>query len=329
MEPVIKVRDLNRQYTTYKRGESFAETVKSLFVREKVIVNAVKNVSFEVNPGEVIGLLGENGAGKSTTIKMLTGVLYPTSGYINVLGFEPFSARKKYVRHIGAVFGQKSQLIWDIPPQDSFALNQAIYAIPESEYRKRLNDMTDLLGIREVIQKPTRVLSLGERMKCEFVMAMLHDPQVVFLDEPTIGVDIMAKEAIHDFIRKQNQEGVTFILTTHDLEDVESLAKKIIIINHGEKVFEDTLTGLRKYLGDQKTVLVSMKNKIEGESLAQQPGMTFLKQNSEREVELLVDHQKIKMNEFLAIISAKGEIQDISIKEIAIGEVVKSIYKTK
>ena len=327
MEPVITVKNLNKQYVTYKRGDSFRETVKSMFVREKVIVDAVKNISFDISKGEIAGLLGENGAGKSTTIKILTGVLYPTSGQVNVLGYAPFAQRKKYVKHIGAVFGQKSQLIWDIPPLDSFALNQAIYDIPNAEYRKRLDEMLQLLDIHEAVQKPTRVLSLGERMKCEFVMAMLHNPEVVFLDEPTIGVDIMAKEAIHSFIRNRNNEGVTFILTTHDLEDIESLARRVIIINHGEKVLEDSLSGLRKHLGDKKTVLVSMKNNITVKNFSDAQGITLLKQINDREIELLVDHEKIPMNDFISLISSMGEIRDISIKEINIGVVIKSIYK--
>ena len=328
MGSVITVRDLNKQYITYRRGESLLDTVKSLFIREKIVVDAVKSMSFDVSQGEIVGLLGENGAGKSTMIKMLTGVLYPTSGQVNVLGYVPFAQRKKYVKHIGAVFGQKSQLIWDIPPQDSFTLNRAIYDIPDAEYRKRLADMLEILGLQEVVQKPTRVLSLGERMKCEFVMAMLHNPQVVFLDEPTIGVDIMAKEAIHDFIRNRNSEGVTFILTTHDLEDIESLAQRVMIMNHGTKVFEDTLPGLRKYLGDKKTVHISLKNKVDGERLSQKQGITLLKKNSDREWELLIDHEKISMNDFISFISEWGELQDISIKEIGIGAVIKSIYKT-
>ncbi|MDR2932419.1 MAG: ATP-binding cassette domain-containing protein [Oscillospiraceae bacterium] len=169
-----------------------AETIKSLFHREKVSVKAVRDVSFAIGEGEIVGLLGENGAGKSTTIKMLSGMLFPTSGAIKVLGFEPFRQRSKYVRHIGAVFGQKSQLIWDIPPLDSFAINRAIYAVPDRDYKERLDRMVTMLGLDEVVQKPTRVLSLGERMKCEFIMAMLHGPKVVFLDEPTIGVDLIA-----------------------------------------------------------------------------------------------------------------------------------------
>jgi len=325
MEPVVYAKNLCKEFTTYKRGESLGATVKSLFVREKIIVKAVSNISFEIQPGEVVGLLGENGAGKSTTVKMLTGVLFPTSGQANVLGYVPYAQRKKYVRHIGAVFGQKSQLIWDIPPLDSFALNQAIYNIPGAVYKQRLEAMLELLDIHEIVRKPTRVLSLGERMKCEFIMAMLHNPKVVFLDEPTIGVDIIAKESIRNFIREKNAEGTTFILTTHDLEDIESLARRVIIINHGEKVFDDSLESLKKHLGDKKTVHIVMKNPIDSQSLARD-GITLLKQTNGLEIDLLADNAQMPMNEFITYISGAGDLQDISIKEPEIGAVIKSIY---
>jgi len=326
---MISAIDLRKEYTTYKRGESFGAAVKSLFVREKVVVPAVRDVSFEIGAGEIVGLLGENGAGKSTTIKMLTGVLCPTSGQARVLGYEPYAQRIKYVRHIGAVFGQKSQLIWDIPPLDSFALNKAIYGIPDAAYRARLDSMLAMLDIREIVQKPARVLSLGERMKCEFVMAMLHDPKVVFLDEPTIGVDIIAKEAIRRFIREKNAEGATFILTTHDLEDVESLAQRVIIISHGEIVFEGSLESLKKHLGDKKTVRIVMKKPAGDSFIAGRAGITLLEQRNELEATLLVDNAVLPMNEFIAHISGAGELQDMSIKEPEIGAVVKSFYQSE
>ena len=326
MEPVISVKNLCREYTTYKRGDSLLETIGSLLVRKKVVVSAVKNISFDIAGGEIVGLLGENGAGKSTTIKMLTGVLCPTSGQVRVMEYVPFSQRKKYVAHIGAVFGQKSQLIWDIPPLDSFALNKAIYAIPNDEYKDRLDKMLSILNLGDVVQKPTRVLSLGERMKCEFIMAMLHNPRVVFLDEPTIGVDIIAKEAIREFIREMNREGVTFILTTHDLEDVERLANRIIIINHGEMVFEGGLDVLKKYLGDKKTVHIVMKSPIPDLERITGEGIQILSQKSELEAELLVDNTLMTVNDLITCLTGLGVIQDISIKELGIETVIKSLY---
>lgn len=325
-EPLILVRNLCKDYVTYKRGETLRETIKSLFVRRKVVVPAVKNVSFDIAAGEIVGLLGENGAGKSTIIKMLSGVLFPTSGQCRVLGYVPFDQRRKYVGHIGAVFGQKSQLIWDIPPLDSFALNKAVYGVSDSDYRARLDEMVDMLGLEGIVEKPTRVLSLGERMKCEFIMAMLHAPQVVFLDEPTIGVDIIAKEAIRDFIRRKNAEGVTFILTTHDLEDVERLAHRVIIINHGEVVFQDSLTALRHHLGDNKRVSIVMKNPITSPEQLNRKGIVLISRQSDREAEMLVDGAEMTMNELIATLSGMGEIQDVSIKEMGMDAIIQSIY---
>jgi ABC-2 type transport system ATP-binding protein len=249
---IIGVKKLTKTYTTYQRGSGIKETIKSFFKREKVIVKAVDNISFEIEEGSVCGILGPNGAGKSTTIKMLCGTLYPASGEIISLNCDPYANRKKYVAQIGAVFGQRSQLVWDIPPVDSFNMNRAIYGISQTDYKQRLGELASLFEIEEVMHKPTRVLSLGERMKCEFIMAMLHKPKIVFLDEPTIGLDVIAKTKIREFIKKINNDGTTFILTTHDLEDVKQLADQVIIINHGTKVFDDSLQNLQLSLGEWK-----------------------------------------------------------------------------
>lgn len=197
MGDIITVDKLTKRYSTYKRDSGFKESLKALFVREKVPVIAVNDVSFNVKEGDIVGILGPNGAGKSTTIKMLTGTLYPTSGSIEVMGYNPTKNRKTYIHQIGAVFGQKSQLIWDIPPVDSFRMNKAIYGISDKDFDERLQLMSKIFMVEDFITRPTRVLSLGERMKCEFIMAMLHHPKVVFLDEPTIGLDVIAK---HDIV---------------------------------------------------------------------------------------------------------------------------------
>jgi len=234
---LIEVENLAKTYKSYQRGNTFGEAVKSLFVRKPLYIPALKEISFSIDQGELLGFLGPNGAGKSTTLKILTGVLHPSSGSVRIMGYTPWRDRRKYVANIGAVFGQKSQLLWDIPPVDAFYLNKAIYAIPEREFKKTMDQMVELLGVGELIRKPTRQLSLGERMKCEFIMAMLHQPKIVFLDEPTIGLDVIAKDKIREFILEMNKNGVTFILTTHDLGDIEHLAKRVIVVNHGEIVF--------------------------------------------------------------------------------------------
>ena len=320
---IIDVTNLSKTYVTYKRGEGLRETVKSMFHRERVDVHAVDNVSFSIEAGEICGILGPNGAGKSTTIKMLCGALYPTSGTISVMGYEPFRDRRKYVGQIGAVFGQKSQLIWDIPPIDSFAMNKAIYGIPDPAYRETLDDLVERLGVADVIRKPTRVLSLGERMKCEFIMSMLHRPTVVFLDEPTIGLDVIAKATIRDFIQSMHAQGTTFLLTTHDLEDVERLAERVIIIGGGHKVFDGTLHDLRHSLGEKKIIELTLARPLTSTEIADLP---IVSHQSELEVTLEVDTAVTTASDLLKALSARLEITDISIKELPMDQIITAIY---
>ena len=321
---VISVKNVSKQYSSYERGGGFKEAVKSLFIRKKILVDAVKDISFEIEEGTITGLLGKNGAGKSTLIKMMTGVLFPTTGEIRVMGYDPNRDRSKYVANIGVLFGQKSQLIWDVPPIDSFLMNKAIYDIETAPFEAILNKMTALLEVEGEIKKPTRQLSLGERMKCEFIMAMLHSPKIVFLDEPTIGLDILAKETIRNFILEMNRQGVSFILTTHDLADVEKLAQNVIIINQGEKVYEDSLISLKKYLGDKKTIRIVMKERAPDFSFE---GVDDINHISDYEKELLLDCETIPVNDFLHKAGELGEIADISIKEMSMEVIVKEIYR--
>lgn len=320
---IITVEDLVKSYITYKRGSGFRETMKSFFKRQAVEVQAVDHVSFEIEQGSICGILGPNGAGKSTIIKMLCGALYPTSGRIDVMGYSPAKDRAKYVHRIGAVFGQKSQLIWDIPPIDSFAMNKAIYNIGNEDYQRRLADMTELFEIGEVIHKPTRVLSLGERMKCEFVMAMLHQPEIVFLDEPTIGLDVIAKTKIREVVSQMNRRGTTFILTTHDLEDVEQLAHNIVIINHGKKVFDDSLQKLKSTLGNKKIVSLSLTSPYRVEMLS---GARVIPGNNDCEISLEVDMDKQGIREFLNGLNETVSFKDISIKELPMDMIITRIY---
>ena len=326
MKTIIEVTNLTKTYDTYKRGSGFKETIKSFFKREHVMISAVDDISFSVEEGDIIGLLGPNGAGKSTTIKMLTGALFPSSGTIDVMGYSPSKNRLSYVNQMGAVFGQKSQLIWDIPPLDSFHMNKAIYNIKESDFKERLDQLVELFGIEEVIHKPTRVLSLGERMKCEFVMAMLHKPKVVFLDEPTIGLDVIAKQKIRDFIQEMNKQGTTFILTTHDLEDVEQLAQKVIIINHGKKVFDGSIKDLTTYLGAKKVISLTFNKPV---SDIEMDGVKLINQPSPYEIDLELDQDILSIGDFLQIISKKYGFNDISIKSLPMDQIITNIYESK
>ena len=239
------------------------------------------------------------------------------------MGYSPAKERVKYVHKVGAVFGQKSQLIWDIPPIDSFAMNRAIYDIPKEDYEKRLKEMTELFDIGEVIHKPTRVLSLGERMKCEFVMAMLHQPKIVFLDEPTIGLDVIAKAKIREFISEMNRKGTTFILTTHDLEDVEQLAHKVIIINHGKKVFDDSLQSLKSTLGNKKIITLSLNAPYTGETLG---GTKVIRGDNPYEISLEADLDKQGIRDLLNNLNETVNFADISIKELPMDMIITRIY---
>jgi ABC-2 type transport system ATP-binding protein len=322
----IDVENLVKIYKSYQRGNTFRETLKSLVVRKPIYIHALKGVSFQIDRGELVGFLGPNGAGKSTTLKILSGILYPTSGRVEIMGYTPWKDRKKYVARIGAVFGQKSQLVWDIPPVDAFYLNKEIYAIPEREFKRTMNEMVELLDLGDLIRKPTRQLSLGERMKCEFIMAMLHRPEIVFLDEPTIGLDVIAKDKIREFILEMNRNGVTFILTTHDLGDIEHLAKRVIVVNHGEIVFDDSISTLRHLLGEKKIINVSTVHPLPDLDL---PGITVTNRHSDYSVELELDLSVYELNKFIALVNKSSTIRDLSVDEPAIEEVIKVLYRSR
>lgn len=322
---MIEVKQLTKTYMTHERGHTLRETVQNLFSRKMKEVHAVKDISLTVQHGEMVAFLGPNGAGKSTTLKMLSGVLHPTSGEVKALGLTPWKQRNEYVRRIGAVFGQKSQLLWDIPPADAFYMNKAIYGVPEQDYKRRLEQLTTLLDVGEIMRKPTRQLSLGERMKCEFIMAMLHGPELVFLDEPTIGLDVFAKDTIRDFIRGMNREGVTFILTTHDLDDVEALAERVVVINHGEIVFDNTLQELRGRLGEKKAAKVTTEAPLPDYTI---PGVALLKRLNENEAELEIDTGILPLKQFIRQFNETYGIRDMSIEALPIDSVMKELYSS-
>ena len=243
---MIELNNICKTYRVARRESGFGSAVKSLFKREYTIIHAINNISISINDGEMVGYIGPNGAGKSTTIKILSGILVPDSGTCRVNGQVPWKNRNEYVRQIGVVFGQRSQLWWDIPVMDSFALLQEIYSIPEAKYRDKLDEMTHLLNLEELLKTPTRQLSLGQRMRCEIAASLLHEPKLLFLDEPTIGLDAVSKIAVRDFIKKINTEHkTTVILTTHDMQDIEAIANRVILIGKGQKLLDGTLEDLR------------------------------------------------------------------------------------
>ncbi len=243
---MIEFNDICKTYRVARRESGLGNAVRSLFKREYNTIHAISHISFSIDNGEMVGYIGPNGAGKSSTIKILSGILIPDSGTCLVNGQVPWKDRKEYVRQIGVVFGQRSQLWWDIPVVDSFELLQSIYSIPAPRYRSKLDELTQLLHLEEILKTPTRQLSLGQRMRCEIAASLLHEPKLLFLDEPTIGLDAVSKIAVRDFIKKMNEEHqTTVILTTHDMQDIEAITRRVILIGKGQKLLDGTLEDLR------------------------------------------------------------------------------------
>jgi ABC-2 type transport system ATP-binding protein len=259
MSDSVRVTDLSKHYTVSEREGGLGAALRSLVKRKTRIVRAVDSISFSVAQGEIVGFLGPNGAGKTTTLKMLSGLLFPTSGTIDVLGHTPSRREADYLRQITLVMGQRNQLVWDIPAIDSFDLIRAIYRLDSADYRRALDELVDLLEIGDLIKKPVRNLSLGERMKCEIAGALLHRPQVLFLDEPTIGLDVTAQRRIRSFIQTYNaRHNATVILTSHYMADVVALAKRVIVIHHGKLLFDGGLAGLVERFSPHKTIVLKL-----------------------------------------------------------------------
>ena len=255
----VTLLNLSKTYEVPEREGGLQAAFKSLFRRTVREIRAVENVSFEVAPGEIVGFLGPNGAGKTTTLKMLSGLLYPTSGEVDVLGHVPCDRDKDLLRQITLVMGQRNQLVWDIPVIDSFERNRAVYRIPRADYKATLDELSDLLEIGDLLSKPVRNLSLGERMKSEIAAALLHRPQVLFLDEPTIGVDVTMQRRIRTFLAEYNRRyGATVLLTSHYMADVEALCKRVIVIHHGSILFDGDLSGLIQKFSADKTIVVDL-----------------------------------------------------------------------
>jgi len=244
---MITMENVCKSYKVAKRNAGFGEACKALFHRKYDIIHALNDISFTINEGEMVGYIGPNGAGKSSTIKILSGILTPDSGTVLVDGRIPYKDRIEHVRQIGVVFGQRSQLWWDVPVIDSFELLKDIYSISDNVYRNNLEELTELLNLQELLRSPARQLSLGQRMRCEIAASLLHGPRILFLDEPTIGLDAVSKLAVREFIKKQNEiHNTTVILTTHDMQDIEALSKRIIMIGKGSILLDGTLEDIKK-----------------------------------------------------------------------------------
>jgi len=259
--PAVTIKDLRKVYVVTHQELGARATMRGLVRRRKQEVAAVAGISFNLAPGEIVGFLGPNGAGKTTTLKMLSGLLHPTSGEATILGHVPWNRERAFLRQITLVMGQRNQLVWDIPALNSFELNRAIYRIPLDDYRRRVAELTDLLELGPLLHKPVRNLSLGERMKCEIAAALLHRPSVVFLDEPTIGLDVTMQHRIRSFIGEYNRRfGATVLLTSHYMADVEALCKRVVVIHHGRLLFDGQLAALVQKFTEYKTIVVQIEN---------------------------------------------------------------------
>lgn len=265
---VIDVKNLSKHFSVPVKSEGFLGSVKSLFNRKYKTVKAVDKISFEIREGEMIGFLGPNGAGKTTTLKMLTGILYPTSGSVHVLGHTPTDRLVEFQKQISLVLGQKNQLWWDLPPTDGFLMNKEIYGIPSEQYRQTLDELVELLDITEVLSTPVRKMSLGQRMKCELIASLLHRPKLLFLDEPTIGLDVGTQKRVREFLRKINEEfKTTIILTSHNMEDVEAVCDRIIMIDHGHKVYDGAIADLITKYATEKYLSLDFEDDVPKEKL--------------------------------------------------------------
>src|SRR5438128_33662 len=257
---MIEVESLSKHYRVHERPPGLVGSLKAVFRRRYRTIRAVDAVSFRIAPGEIVGFLGPNGAGKTTTLKMLAGLLHPTAGRVSVAGFTPQRRQREFLTSITLVMGQKQQLIWDLPAADTFLVNQAIYAIPDSDFRARLDELTDMLELGPLLNKQVRKLSLGERMKCELAAALLHRPSVLFLDEPTIGLDLTMQRRIRSFVADYNHRyGATVLLTSHYMADVERLCKRVIVLYRGQLLFDGDLRALVERVVSQKTIVIQLE----------------------------------------------------------------------
>ncbi len=320
---VIEARDLTKEFKQYRSRPGLSGALRDLFGRQYNILRAVDRINLRVEPGEILGYIGANGAGKSTTIKMLTGILEPTSGFLRVNGYDPHRERERFVRTIGVVFGQRSQLWWDIAVQESFRLLQRIYRVSDADYRRYfLGEVVEVLGIGELMATPVRKLSLGQRMRCEMAAALLHRPSLLFLDEPTIGLDVSVKLRIREFLGEVNRRyGTTILLTTHDLSDIEALCRRVVMVDQGRIVYDGTLSDIRRRWAEQRTVRVVFAEAVSlgglNRAVEQEDATTFRFKLGAEE----------NLSDLLGSLLRLGPVRDVTVLEASMEEIVRRMYE--
>lgn len=320
---MIELSHISKTFRVAKRNSGMGEALKALFHREYSYVHALSDISFKIADGEMVGYIGPNGAGKSSTIKVMSGILTPDSGECRIDGLTPWKDRRRHVANIGVVFGQRSQLWWDVPVIDSFELLRDVYEVDNALYRRNLDELTELLGLAEILRTPTRQLSLGQRMRCEIAASLIHGPNILFLDEPTIGLDAVSKIAVREFIKSLNREkGTTVILTTHDMQDIEALTERILLIGKGRILLDGSLDELKQRNSKTKKITVSYsKGRFSPSS-----GITLLSDENGR-AEFSVDSDVIGVSGAIEALIRNAEITDISVTGTTADELVVSLYK--
>src|SRR5581483_6992179 len=319
---VIEVDKLTKTFKTYRKEPGLLGSIKGLFRREAFYNEAVKSVSFSLEEGELVGFLGPNGAGKTTLLKMLSGILTPTAGEVRVLGYVPWERDRAYQRQFAIVMGQKNQLWWDLPPAESFALNRDIYQVDPKAFQRTLDEMTALLDLKALLDVPVRQLSLGQRMKCELVAALLHQPKVLFLDEPTIGLDVISQEKIRGFIQEYNRlKRTTVLLTSHYMRDVEQLCRRVLVINHGRVVYDGSLEELSQRYVDHKVVKIRFATPQPPSALAGFDGVVEL---DEHHAVLKIKKKEVAptTHRLLGLLP----IDDLAVEEVEVEEVIRRIF---
>jgi ABC-2 type transport system ATP-binding protein len=321
---IIQVENLSKTYPVAVKQAGLRGTISHFFQRTYRQVKAVQNISFQIEPGEVVGFLGANGAGKTTTLKMLTGLIHPSGGQVRVAGHVPFQRKSAFLEKITLVMGQKQQLLWDLPALDSLRINAAVYGISDRDFRRRIDDLTEMLALEEKLNQPVRKLSLGERMKAELLAALIHQPQILFLDEPTLGLDVNAQVNVRDFLRQYNQRyQATILLTSHYMADITALCPRVLVIHQGQLIYDGSLEGLVDRFAPCREVFVELTRPYSPEKLALYGDVEVIEGQS---VRFLVPQETLTRT--VAKILADLEVQDLSVTEPPIEEVIGRVLKS-
>ncbi len=322
--PLIEVNNLVKDYKLNVRKKGLLGSIQSLLIPEYKMKRAVDNISFTIDKGEMVGFIGPNGAGKSTTVKMLTGILVPTSGQISIGGLSPHKDRRKNAMRLGVVFGQRTQLWWDLPVIDTFELLRYIYKIPEKTYKHNMNLFNELLEVNEFISQPVRQLSLGQRMRADIAAALLHDPEIIFFDEPTIGLDVIAKEKVREFIRYINRDkGTTMLFTTHDMQDIEKTCRRMIIIDEGTTIYDGTVEHIKESYGTSRTLVVDFPEVVDGIDI---PGVEVVGEKGRKKwLRFLKD--EVQISNLIYELTQKYGIIDLTVQEPEIEGIIREIYQ--